>query len=93
MTDEDDVTDDSENWMAPIDGDILELMRDDDIFTPDDIAEYDICRGPDAAYRCRELAKRGLLQKHATGMYDITELGEQFLAGEVDPIELEIEDE
>ncbi|WP_440772601.1 hypothetical protein [Natronorubrum sp. DTA28] len=80
-------------WMTPVDDDILELMTENHIFDPDHIEEEDVCRAPDAAYRCRELAKRGLLKKQAIGMYDITELGEQYLAGEVDPTELEADDE
>ena len=80
-------------WMAPVDDDILELMTENHIFDPDHIEEEDVCRAPDAAYRCRELTKRGLLKKQAIGMYDITELGEQYLAGEVDPTELEADDE
>ncbi|ELY49486.1 hypothetical protein [Natronorubrum sulfidifaciens] len=79
-------------WMAPVDGDILELMRSDDVFTPDHISDEDICRAPDAAYRCRELAKYGLLNKLAVGMYDISDLGEQYLAGDVDPRELEADE-
>jgi len=81
----------SAEWMAPVDGSIVELMQSEDIFTPDHIADEDVCRGPDAAYRCRELTKYGLLEKLAVGMYDVTELGEQYLAGEVDPSELEPE--
>lgn len=81
------------DWMAPIDGDIVELMRDDDIFTPDHIEEVGICRAADASYRCRDLAKYGLLKKYAIGMYDITDLGEQFLAGEIDPRDLEPEED
>lgn len=76
-------------WMDPVDEEVLELMNREEFFTPDQIADQDVCRGPHAAYRCRELTKRGLLTKHAPGMYDITDLGEQFLAGEVDPTELE----
>lgn len=82
----------SDNWMAPIDGDILELMQEDHIFSPDHIEEVGICRGPDAAYRCRELAKRGLLKKQVVGMYETTELGERFLAGEIDPTELTVDE-
>lgn len=79
-------------WMDPADDDILEAMCDEDVFTPDHIDDEGICRGPYAATRCRELAKRGLLESHAIGMYDITELGERYLAGEVDPTELEPDD-
>lgn len=80
-------------WMTPVDDDILEVMRETHNFAPKHVEEADVCRGPDAAYRCRELAKRGLLKKQAIGMYDITELGERYLAGEVDPSELEVDDE
>lgn len=82
----------SADWMDPADDDVLEAMRSEDVFTPDHIDEQKICRGPHAAYRCRELAKYGLLRKYATGMYDITELGERYLAGEVDPSELDPDD-
>lgn len=79
-------------WMAPPDEDILEAMCDEDVFTPDHIDDEGICRGPHAATRCRKLAEYGLLEKHAMGMYDITDLGERYLAGEVDPTELEPEE-
>lgn len=81
------------DWVTPVDDTILELLRDDEIFTPEQISEESVCRGPDAAYRCRELAKRGLVEKQAIGMYDITKLGERFLEGEVDPSDLELEDD
>lgn len=83
----------SAEWMDPADDDILELMREDHIFAPDHISDEGVCRGPHASYRCRELTKRGLLNKQAVGMYDITDLGERYLAGEVDPSELESEDD
>lgn len=80
------------DWMAPADDEILEVMRQEESFTPDHVEDAGICRGPDAAYRCRELAKRGLLDKIAIGMYDITDLGERYLEGEVDPTTLEVEE-
>ncbi|MEY7849642.1 hypothetical protein AB7C87_10655 [Natrarchaeobius sp. A-rgal3] len=86
------MSEDTDDWTAPPDEDILEEMRSDDVFSPTHIDEAGICRGPQAAYRCRELAKRGLLRKYAPGLYDITDLGEQFLEGEVDPDDLEVED-
>lgn len=87
--DDGDEPDVSAEWMAPVDGDIVQLMQSEDVFTPDHIEEEDVCRAPDAAYRCRELTKYGLLKKVAMGMYDVTDLGEQYLDGEVDPSELE----
>lgn len=77
------------DWMDPVDDEILELMRENYIFDPDHIEEEDVCRAPHAAYRCRQLTERGLLEKQAIGMYDITELGERYLEGEVDPNDLE----
>lgn len=76
-------------WMEPVDEPILELMCENHVFAPDHVEENGVCRAPDAARRCRELAKRGLLEKQAIGMYDITELGERYLDGEVDPDGLE----
>ncbi|NGM71161.1 hypothetical protein G6M89_19495 [Natronolimnobius sp. AArcel1] len=79
---------DQAEWMEPEDDHILELLAEDDIFEPSHIESEGICRGPDAAYRCRELTKYGLLTRPMTGMYDLTDLGEQYLAGEVDASEL-----
>lgn len=87
------MTDDTAEWMDPADDEVLERLQDDDVFTPSQIAEEAPFRGPYAAYRCRELTDRGLVVRHATGMYDITERGEQYLAGELDPSDLEDESE
>ncbi|APX98323.1 hypothetical protein [Natronorubrum daqingense] len=91
--DDTDDWDDDEGWLTPVDDDILELMQENYIYAPKHIEQEGLCRGPDAAYRCRELTKRGLLERQAIGMYEITDLGEQFLAGEVHPSELALEDE
>ena len=85
--------DDGEGWLTPVDDDILELMQENYIYAPKHIEQEGLCRGPDAAYRCRELTKRGLLERQAIGMYEITDLGEQFLEGEITPSELALEDE
>lgn len=80
----------SVDWLVREDERILELLRSDDVFTPDHIAdEIDHLRSPDVAYRCRELETHGLVTKHAIGMYDISERGEQVLDGTVDPNELD----
>ena len=42
--------------------------------------------------RCRELSQRGLLNRISEGAYEITDLGEQYLSGELDAVELEAED-
>ena len=87
------MTDDSAEWMDPVDEELLRLLRDEELFMPDQLAEELEPRAPHVAYRCRELAKYGLTTKHAMGMYDISDLGERYLAGEVDPNELEPEDD
>lgn len=83
---------DTVDWMDEADDDILELMREDHIFEPSQISDEGICRGPHAAYRCRELAERGLLNKQITGVYDITDLGERYLEGDIDPSDLTAEE-
>ncbi|WP_086890227.1 hypothetical protein [Natrarchaeobaculum aegyptiacum] len=80
-------------WAIPLDVDILEEMRSEDVFAPEHIVEADICRGPQAAHRCRQLADHGLLTKHMTGVYDLTDLGEQVLEGERSLAEIDPEDE
>ncbi|WP_247004966.1 hypothetical protein [Halosolutus gelatinilyticus] len=87
------MTDRTPEWMEPGDEEILELMRDDDVFTPDHVAEDVALRAPDVAYRCRVLVDHGLLTKHGMGMYDITDLGEKYLDGEVEPDELPSDEE
>ncbi|MFU8869390.1 hypothetical protein [Natronococcus sp.] len=85
------MTDDSAEWMDPVDEELLRLLRDEEIFMPDQLAEEVEPRAPHVAYRCRELAKYGLATKHAMGMYDISDLGERYLSGEIDPNDLEPE--
>ncbi len=79
-------------WMNYGDDQILELLQSDDVFTPDHVAEDVPIPATDVAVRCRILAKHGLLKKQAIGMYEVTELGDRFLAGEVDPEELVADD-
>lgn len=43
--------------------------------------------------RCRKLADYGLLQHLGNGVYRITDLGEQYLAGDLDAEKLEEPDE
>jgi ArsR family transcriptional regulator, cadmium/lead-responsive transcriptional repressor len=78
------MTDDSNEWMEPVDDEILALLRDEDIFMPDQIADEVEPRSPRVAYRCRELVSHGLATKLATGMYDISEKGERYLAGDLE---------
>lgn len=81
------------DWMEPVDDDILELLREDEIFEPSQLSDEGLCRGPRAAYRCRELTARGLLRNPMTGVYEITDRGERYLDGDLDASELESADE
>lgn len=81
------------DWLEAIDEEILEVLNEPHNFSPSHAAEAEICRGPEAAYRCRELAEHGLLKQLTTGMYEVTDLGERFLEDNVDASELVDSDE
>jgi len=75
--------------MEPADKPILEFLRSEDAFEPDQIDDEGIAPARYAAYRCREMTKYGLLTKHMPGVYEVSELGERYLEGTLDPSELE----
>ena len=76
-------------WMDPADRRILEFMQEEDVFEPAQFDEEGICPANFAAYRCRELASYGLLKRYMPGVYEVTDAGERYLAGDLDPSELE----
>ena len=76
-------------WMEPADKPILEFLQSDDAFEPAQLDEAGLCPGNFGAYRCRELTKYGLLNNPITGVYEVSDLGEQYLDGDLDPSELE----
>jgi len=76
-------------WMEPADKPILEFLQSEDAYQPAQLDEAGLCPGNFGAYRCRELTKYGLLDNPITGVYEVSELGEQYLDGELDPSELE----
>ncbi|WP_408957800.1 hypothetical protein [Natrinema sp. 74] len=77
-------------WMHPADKPILELFHsDEEIFEPSHIEAEGLCRGNYAAFRCREMTKYGLLEKLMPGVYELSDAGERYLDGELDPSELE----
>lgn len=78
----------SADWMNITDERILELLSEEGQFTPSIIAER-IGKHPKYVNkRCRELQERGLLRNLRRGLYQITEEGEAYLAGELDASEL-----
>lgn len=77
------------DWMDPVDRRLLEFMHSEDVFEPTGIEEEGICPAKYAAYRCRELAKYGLLDRLMPGVYEVTDAGKRYLADDLDPSELE----
>lgn len=76
-------------WMDPADKPILEYLHSEDAFEPNDLDEAGLCPANFGAYRCREMTKRGLLNNPIPGVYEVSELGQQYLDGKLDPSELE----
>ncbi|EMA29404.1 hypothetical protein [Halobiforma nitratireducens] len=76
------------DWFEPDDEEILAVLRENHNFAPSHVDEHGVRRGRDAAHRCRVLADHGLLTKLMDGMYEITDLGERLLEGEISPEEL-----
>lgn len=75
---------------SPVDYEILLFFEEHDILvSPNVIAtniEYD---RQYVSKRCRELMDFGLIEKDESGLYELTNFGRDFLAGEVDAEELE----
>lgn len=78
-------------WMEPADKPILEFLLSEDAFEPNQIDDEGIAPARYAAYRCREMTKYGLLTNPMPGVYEVSELGERYLEGTLDPSELESE--
>ncbi|SER84019.1 hypothetical protein [Natrinema salaciae] len=87
--DEADVEETDADWMEPADKRILEFMESEDAFEPVQFDDEGICPAKYAAYRCREMTAYGLLNRPMPGMYMLTDAGEEYLAGELDPSDLE----
>lgn len=83
----------SGEWMAGIDDRILEFLDEEEEFsTPKKMFETGKIRGVTRSYiniRCKKLTDYGLLQNVGNGVYQITEAGEEYLAGELDTANLD----
>lgn len=81
-------------WMTQADERALEFLQEKDIVaSPSVIAANIDYTGEYISRRCRKLTDAGLLQRIDASNYRLTELGDQFLRGEVDAEDLKIEDE
>lgn len=77
-------------WMSPIDYEILLFFEEHDILASPKVISANIKY--DRQYtskRCRELLKSGILEKSDEyGLYHLSELGKEFLTGEMDADDL-----
>lgn len=87
-------------WMAPADDYILDFLQscrcgdgNPSKQTPKTIGLNTAYGRKHAGTRCRVLADHGLVERHERGVYSLTDLGEQYVAGELDASELEARDE
>jgi predicted transcriptional regulator len=85
-------------WMTnSADDRILEFLADNKTEEPVGVAPTEIADAvgygrQHIGRRCRALADQGLLLNLGRGSYRITELGEGYLSGDVDPDELDSEE-
>lgn len=77
------------SWMKPADDIILELLEEEGQYTPIVIAEETGYSQKHVNRRCRDLQDHGLLRNIRRGLYQITDDGRAYLAGELDANELE----
>lgn len=78
-------------WMQMgVDDEILELLADSELTLSPQVIAYNIERDRSGVNkRCSELSKRGLLKKPRRGLYEITDEGRAYLAGDLDASELD----
>lgn len=80
-------------WMTQADERVLEFLYEKDIIaSPAVIAANIDYTGEYISRRCRKLTNAGLLQRADASNYRLTELGEQFLNGEIDAEDIQLED-
>ncbi|THE64528.1 hypothetical protein D8Y22_12865 [Salinadaptatus halalkaliphilus] len=80
-------------WMKPTDDAILEYVRDAREVPPAVIGRNIDSHPNYVGQRCRILSENGLLNRAEDGYYSLTELGKRYLDEEIDPDELEIDED
>lgn len=76
-------------WFSPIDYEILLFFDDHDIYATPKVISANI--DYDRQYtskRCRRLEDAGLLRKVDSGLYELSEKGRSYLAGDLDADDL-----
>jgi len=76
------------DWMRPVDERILEAMRDEGNLTPQALDNFGVCSRSHASVRLSAMAKYGLVERIAQGLYRLTDGGRAFLNEELDASEL-----
>jgi len=77
------------DWMNPVDDEIMEILDDTGAATPQLLADNTGKNNNYLGVRCRELEKYGLVMRPSRGVYTLTDLGERYLAGDLDASDLE----
>lgn len=79
-------------WMTQADERVLEFLQEKNIIaSPAVIAANIDYTGEYISRRCRKLAAAGLIQRVDASNYRLTELGRQFLDGDIGADEVELE--
>jgi Mn-dependent DtxR family transcriptional regulator len=82
------------DWMTRSDDRTLEFLDDKEIVASASVIAVNIDYNPNyISRRCRRLAEAGLIQRIDSSNYRLTDVGERYLSGEIDPDELEIDDD
>lgn len=80
------------DWMTQADERVLEFLHQKDIVASPTVIAANIDYTQEyISLRCRKLTNAGLLQRVDASNYRVTDLGERFLAGDVDAEELKLE--
>lgn len=77
------------DWMTPMDDRILEVLNAGLVLSPTIIA-YNIDKSREAVgRRLSDLSESGLVRRIERGRYEITDIGREYLSGNLDVGELE----
>jgi len=81
------------DWMVPVDERILEAIEEEGNLSPLALEKpFDVTSKSHASDRLSLLARYGLVERVARGLYRITDEGEAFLAGDLDASTLEADE-
>lgn len=79
-------------WMTRSDDRTLEFLHEKEIVASAGVIAANIDYNPNyISRRCRRLADAELIQRIDSSNYRLTDLGEQYLSGDLDPDELDVD--